>query len=137
MTRSDQVLADCRPDPVPPIVLRYIEAYNARDIEKMMACLSPDIRFVNCSGAEVTAQTEGAAAFRELAEAGCAAFSERRQSVLNCISQGPRVALRIAFAATVAADLPNGWVKGQRIEMLGATFIEMKGGLIRELIDHA
>lgn len=122
-------------DPVPEIVQRYIAAYNAQNVEAMLACLTDDVRFENLSDGTVTAATTGKEAFARLAGQSVGLFSEREQVVEGCIAAGPRVALRIRYSATVAADLPNGWRAGQQVGLQGASFFTLRDGLIAELAD--
>ncbi|AWK85463.1 nuclear transport factor 2 family protein [Azospirillum thermophilum] len=122
-------------DPVPEIVQRYLAAYNAQDVEAMLACLTDDVRFENLSDGTVTAATAGKEAFARLARQSAGLFSEREQVVEGCIAAGPRVALRIRYSATVAADLPNGWKAGQQVGLQGASFLTLRDGLIAELMD--
>jgi hypothetical protein len=120
---------------VPAIVRRYVEAYNAMDVEAMLACLSSDVRFVNRTGGAVTHETYGIDSFRALAEQGVQLFVEREQTILDCISVEDRAALRIAYRAVVKQDLPNGWKAGQAIETTGASFFSIDGAKITEVID--
>lgn len=122
-------------DAVPPVVMRYLDAYNAMDVAAMLGCLSDDILFVNKSGGAETNRTKGISEFRGLAEQGVQLFAERRQEVTDCIAIDDRVALRIAYRATIRADLPNGWKAGQVIEMAGTSFITLTDGKISELVD--
>lgn len=122
---------------LPGVVRAYLDAYNAKDVPSMLACLAKDVRFVNFADGVVTAETIGIAAFRELAGAGVEMFSERHQKVTNCIVAPERVALRIDYRATLARDLPNGWTKGQAIALSGTTFMQVRDGLIAEIIDFA
>ncbi|MFC0269646.1 nuclear transport factor 2 family protein [Kushneria aurantia] len=122
-------------DTLPPIIVRYIAAYNDMDIASMIDCLSDDVRFLNKFDGQVTNETNGRAEFRALAEQGVAAFSERRQTVSACIAMDDRAALRIDYNATVRCDLPNGWKTGQEIAMKGTSFFSMAGGKITEIID--
>ncbi|MFZ1471076.1 MAG: nuclear transport factor 2 family protein [Paracoccaceae bacterium] len=122
-------------DIVPVVIVRYIEAYNAMNVNAMLDCLTDDVHFVNKSRGQVTNETHGIAAFRSLAEQGVQVFSERRQTIADCIAIDDRAALRIAYRATVAIDLPNGWKAGQTVEMAGTSFVEIADGKIRSLID--
>lgn len=122
-------------DHVPDILSRYIEAYNAKDLPGLLACLTEDVVFENWSGGELGARCEGRDAFEALAGQSLHLFSERRQTVTNCIDAGQRVALKIAYRATIAADLPNGWKAGQVVSLTGSSFARLKDGRIAELID--
>lgn len=122
-------------DPVPPVIRRYLEAYNGFDVDTLVACLTEDVVFENVSGGQTSVRTQGRPAFMELARQGIAAFSAREQRVTNCIAAGSRAALRVSYRATVAADLPNGWTAGQVIALDGASFFTLRDDLIAEVVD--
>lgn len=122
---------------LPQTIERYIAAYNARDVEGMLACLTQDVRFLNVSGGAVSAQTETHAAFADLARFGVEAFSQRQQTVTEAITVHTVTACRIDYTATVAMDLPNGWTAGQRLSFQGASAFTLRNGLICSLIDES
>ncbi|MQT11281.1 nuclear transport factor 2 family protein [Segnochrobactrum spirostomi] len=122
-------------DPVPKIIEHYITAYNGRDVAAMLRCLTDDVHFVNRSGAEITAETVGIEAFAALAEQGVAFFSERRQEVTNAIVGAGHATLKIAYRATVAADLPNGWKAGQEIALEGVSLFTLRADKIAAITD--
>lgn len=122
-------------DEIPTIVADYIAAYNALDVAGMLRCLSDDVRFVNRSGGTVSAETNGIDAFGTLAHQGAALFTRRTQAVTNCIACAGHVTLRIDYRATVAADLPNGWMAGQEIRLDGVSLFTLRDGTIVELVD--
>ncbi len=122
---------------LPDIITTYIAAYNARDVDAMLATLSDDVRFENISGDETTHVTEGKDAFAQLAHQGVTLFSERRQTVTNVIAGGDRVAVAIAYHAVVAMDLPNGWKAGDVIDLTGTSFFRLRDGSIADIVDVA
>ena len=122
-------------DTLPTIVRRYLDAYNAKDMDALISCLAEDVVFENVSGGTVTASTNGRAAFGELARQSVGLFTEREQVVTNCIATADRVAIRIAYRAVVAADLPNGWKAGQSVALDGASFFRLRDGRIAEVVD--
>ncbi|MFC4174612.1 nuclear transport factor 2 family protein [Microvirga sp. GCM10011540] len=122
---------------IPSIVRAYIEAYNAMDVGRMLECLAEDVRFQNISSGQVDVETAGKERFAELAEVGVAAFRERRQDVTGCIVVGAHTMVEIAYTATVAADLPNGWKAGQRLAFSGASYFRTANGRIAEIVDQS
>lgn len=123
--------------PMPDVIARYIDAYNRRDADAMLACLAGTVRFENRAGGQVTATAADRAAFAAMARAGVAAFAERRQTVLHAITVADTTLAEIDYAATVAADLPNGWKAGQRLAFRGASLFRVRDGLIDRLIDES
>ena len=63
------------------LIERYIDAYNASDIDGMMNTIHPEIRFENVSEGQVNATASGAYQFREMAEQSKALFSSRKQTI--------------------------------------------------------
>lgn len=122
---------------LPAPIRAYIDAYNRKDVAGMLACLSDDVVFRNLSGGEVTAETAGKAAFADLAAFGATAFSERCQTVVHAITVADRTLVEIAYAATVAQDLPNGWKAGQALDFAGTSAFRVENGLIAEIVDQS
>lgn len=52
---------------VPPMIRRYLDAYNRYDVPAMLACLSDDVRFENVSNSSGVTYANGKAALYELA----------------------------------------------------------------------
>lgn len=124
-------------DQVPKVIADYIAAYNSKDLDRMLACFSTDVHFVNISGDVISAEAKGEHDFRVLAEQGLRFFTERNQTISNCIGIGNHVSLRIKYRAVVASDLPNGWKAGQTIELEGMSLFTLANGSIAELTDIA
>ena len=122
---------------LPKPIERYIAAYNAIDVDAMLACLADDVHFQNIAGGVVNAETSGKAEFAALAQAGAAAFTTRRQTVTHAITVAGRTMVDIGYTATVAADLPNGWKAGQELAFRGASYFEVSDGLIVRIIDES
>ncbi|HZH51295.1 MAG TPA: nuclear transport factor 2 family protein [Microvirga sp.] len=122
-------------DTVPPIVRRYLDAYNVRDVDGLVACLTEDVVFENVSGGTVNVRTTDRAAFESLARQSVHLFSEREQVATNCIAEGDRIAIKVRYRAVVAADMPNGWKAGQILDLQGVSFFKLAGGRIAEIAD--
>lgn len=120
---------------VPEVVRDYIAAYNNLDIDKMVACLSDDVHFVNRSGGEVSAETQGIEEFRTLAAQAVTILEQRNQTITNSIVCDQHVTLDIDYRARIAIDLPNGWKAGQDIALRGVSLFTLSNGKIVELVD--
>ncbi len=123
--------------PLPPPINRYIAAYNRRDVADMLAALDQDVVFQNISSGALSAETTGKSAFENLATAGAADFSHRHQEVRHAITVADTTLAEIAFTATVAADLPNGWRAGQELAFEGKSLFELRNDLIVRIIDES
>ena len=122
---------------LPPVVRAYLDAYNAKNVEGMLACLAEDVTFRNISDGAVTAETAGKAAFAALAAFGVEAFASRHQAVTAAITVETITLAEIDYTAVVARDLPNGWQTGQQLAFRGASMFRVEAGLIIELVDQS
>lgn len=122
---------------IDPAIVAYLAAYNALNVEGMLACLHDDVVFRNVSAGETSVETRGKAQFSELARVGAAAFRARRQSVRSHMAMSDRAMLAIDFTATVAADLPNGWKAGQDLAFAGTSYFELRDGAIALIVDES
>jgi hypothetical protein len=71
------------------LIDRYLAAYNAFDIEAMLAQLGARSAS-RTSGGQLTAETTGIEAFRQLAEQSRGMFSEREQRVTGLAQAATR-----------------------------------------------
>lgn len=111
------------------LISDYVQAYNAKDIEAMLANLAEDIVFENQSDGEVTMRLDGLEAFRRQAEQAAGLFTEREQHILDFKHRYDQTEIGIAYRATLAMDLPNGFKKGEELQLEGRsvfTFSENK-----------
>lgn len=123
------------PDEIRALVDHYIDAYNRKDIDGMLAYVHPQVKFKNLSAGEVNASTNGVAELRVLAQQSISLFSERHQKIESFEIQGPVAVATIAFRAVVAADLPNGLKKGQALSLSGRSEFEFQDGAISKITD--
>jgi hypothetical protein len=119
------------------LIDRYLAAYNAFDIEAMLAQLDPAIQFENHSGGVLTAQTAGIEAFRQLAEQSRQLFSEREQRVTALTQDGEVLVAEIAWRGRLAADVPDGPPAGTLIEMAGRSEFAFGAGGIARIVDRS
>lgn len=119
------------------LIDRYINAYNAFNIEGMLALVSPDVRFENYSGDQLTASANGVDEFRHLAERAKSLFSEREQRVISLeVNQDVAVA-EIAFRGRLAADIPGGPAAGTILELQGKSQFSFRDGRITKIVDRS
>jgi ketosteroid isomerase-like protein len=122
---------------LPYAVEVYINAYNAMDVEGMLACLTDDVVFKNYSGDQLTAEASDKAGFEELARMGVNAFKERKQTIKKAFTMGDTTVLTIQYDAVVAQDLPNGWKAGQKLDFRGASEFRLRDGKIIRITDQS
>ncbi len=119
------------------LIDRYIAAYNAFDIDGMMATVSPDVQFKNVSGGEVNATASDASEFRQLAEQSKELFSSRNQTVRTFESDEDKAVIEVAYEAVLASDLPNGMKAGETLRLKGRSEFVFRGGRICQLADYS
>jgi ketosteroid isomerase-like protein len=117
------------------LIERYLDAYNRKDVEAMLATVHQDVSFDNIANGTTTASTRGVAALRELALQSVGLFSERRQTIAGFAARDGGAAIAVAFHAVVAEDLPNGLKKGQVLELAGRSEFRFEDGKIRAITD--
>lgn len=71
---------------LPHVIEAYIAAYNRKDIERMLACLSDEVSFRNISDGEATAEASDKPSFEAMSKFGVSAFRSRHQKVTNAIT---------------------------------------------------
>jgi ketosteroid isomerase-like protein len=113
----------------------YLAAYNAFDIDGMMAVIHPDIEFKNVSGGEVNATTSGAGDFRLLAEKSSELFRSRKQKILTFWSNADQASVAVAFEGVLASDLPNGMKAGETLRLNGRSEFTFCDGKIYRIKD--
>ncbi|MBO0934451.1 nuclear transport factor 2 family protein [Fibrella aquatilis] len=116
-------------------VVAYVEAYNRKDIDGMMACLAEDVNFEHLVDGHVTMKLTGKPAFRQQAEAAAQLFSYREQVLNDRTVADDVVSVKIDYRATLAVDMPDGPQAGETLSLTGHSVFVMKDRLIARLTD--
>ncbi|TQK11738.1 nuclear transport factor 2 family protein [Herbaspirillum sp. SJZ107] len=119
------------------VIERYLAAYNAFDIDGMLAVLTPDVRFENVAGGTVNAEASGIDAFRSLAEQGRRLFSARAQRLGGLAFDGDTAYADIDWRGTFAVDVPDGPRAGTTLELRGHSAFTFVGERIAKLVDRS
>lgn len=122
---------------IPQLIASYIEAYNSKNIDGMVQLFNDDIEFRNISNGEVTVETKGIQAFRELAEQSAGVLASRCQTILACQQDGGEVQVEIDYVGILAIDLPDGPKAGDKIQLLGKSIFQISNGKISVIEDHS
>lgn len=117
------------------LIERYIAAYNAFDVEGMLALMHPDVLFRNVAGGTVTAEADGIGALRALAVQSKGLFASRRQEIANLSIKGDRASASIDFKGVLAADVPGGPKAGETLCLNGRSEFEFRDGLFYRITD--
>ena len=112
-------------------IRRYIDAYNRKDIDAMMACLTPDVVFRDISNGEITLELTGQNAFRKQAQQAAQLFGERQKTITSLTGYGDFWEATIAYRGTFAI----GPRAGQTIELQGQARFFMENDRITQLTD--
>ncbi len=119
------------------VIGQYITAYNAFDVDGMVALLSPAVRFENWSGGQLTAEASGIDAFRQLAQQASTMFSEREQRITALTHQTGTVLVQIAYRGRLAVDIPDGPRAGTLLELSGESEFAFDGAHISGIVDRS
>ena len=115
-------------------VSSYVDAYNRKDIDGMMACLAEDVVFEHLTNGHPTLQLAGKTAFRQQAEKAAQLFSQREQTLRNRTVADDVISVQIDYSATLAVDF-NGLAAGETITLQSHSVFVLQDSLISKLID--
>ena len=120
------------------LITRYLDAYNAFDVDGMIETLHPDVEFENVSGGDANTSAAGVEEFRTMAEKAAEIFASRQQTVtsFHVDDEGP-VTIEVAYEGTLAQDLPGGVSAGETVRLEGRSTFEFTEGKIRRIIDYS
>jgi ketosteroid isomerase-like protein len=119
------------------IIRNYIEAYNSFDVERMLADLDANVRFVNISDGVVNMILEGRHKFREQAEQAQQLFSARRQTIRAFKHTGNETEVEIDYYGVLAGDLPNGMKKDDELNLQGRSVFKFEDEKVVEIRDFS
>lgn len=119
------------------LVNRYLAAYNAFDVDGMLAVLSPEVRFENYSGGQLAVAANGIDEFRQLAEQSKALFCEREQRITALEAAEGALIAGIAYRGRLCADIPNGPRAGTLLALQGTSEFSFNGGAIIKIVDRS
>lgn len=119
------------------LINRYLAAYNAFDVDGMLAVLDPALRFENYSGDQLTAGTTGIGEFRQLADRAKSLFLQREQRITAIESHDGALIADIAYRGCLAADIPDGPRAGTVLDLAGQSEFWFDGGLITKIVDRS
>jgi hypothetical protein len=119
------------------LVDSYVAAYNALDVEGMLATVHPEVEFRNVAGGEVDASASGIEALRRLAECSKELFSSRHQEITDFRIEGAIAVATIRFEGVLSADLPNGMKAGDLMRLEGRSEFGFRDGRIDRITDFS
>ena len=119
------------------LIERYVAAYNEFDVDGMLETLSPDVRFENWSGGQLTAAIDVRDAFLVLDEHAITMFLEREQRVTALAPRGDALVAAIAWRGQLAVDVPGGPPAGTRLALRGESEFVVRDGQLALVVDRS
>ena len=113
------------------VVERFVDRYNALDVEGLLGCYPDDVEFAAHPGGWAVSGKEE---LRGLARASAAAFSRREIRPLVWIVEGAKVCVECRFSAVTAAELPDGTPAAATVEKPGCdVFVVRDDRIVRHV----
>ena len=120
------------------LIHRYLDAYNAFDVDRMVETLHPDVEIKNVSDGEASAAATGVDEFHEMAEKAAELFASRRQTVTALDTEdGGSVSIDVTYEGTLAQDLPGGMEAGETVQLEGRSTFGFDDGQIAGIVDYS
>lgn len=118
---------------LPPMVVDFVEAYNAKDIDKMLADVTQDVMFRHYCDAGVLFKAHDKASFEAALREDASAFAQRSHAVKTSMTMLGSTVLTTQFEAVVAKDLSNGWKAQQDITLPAAAEFQFRAEKIANI----
>lgn len=119
------------------LILGYITAYNAKDVDAMLTFFDDACVFEQISGGKVTVRTEGKVELSGSARRSAEVFATRGQNLLSLTEGQGRVVVEIECHAVLRTDLSPGTKAGSRLDLQGVSVFELGGAKILRLSDYS
>jgi steroid delta-isomerase-like uncharacterized protein len=111
-----------------PLIVRFNDALNARDVDAMMSLLSADCAFENTYPAPSGTRYVGQSAVREFWEDFFRSFNEARIEIEELFGQNDRAVMRWTYRWTDPAG-HSGYIRGVDV-------YRVRDGLIAEKLSY-
>jgi hypothetical protein len=118
---------------LPPMVVDFLDAYNAKNVDGMLADVTNDVMFRHYCDAGVLFKAEDKTAFEAALREEVAAFTQRTHTVKTSMTMLGSTVLTTQFDARVGKNLSNGWVAGQEITLPGAAEFQFRDDKIANI----
>lgn len=122
-------------DQIPEQIERYIQAYNAMDVDHMLGELDSLIEFRNIADGTVTDRASGIDEFERIARQSLQLFSARKQDILNVECFNDTTILQISFSGRLLVDFSETLKKGMSLRLTGSSILRTKDSKIVQIID--
>ena len=122
---------------VAALVRRYVDRYNANDVDGMLDCCADDVVFETITNPGGSLKLNGKDEMREVIEATTRAFRERRHEVVAILVDGQRAAAETLFSGVAAAELGQYVRPGEHVSIRGATMFELRDDKLARICDYS
>jgi len=122
---------------VAALVRRYVDRYNANDVDGMLDCCADDVVFETITNPGGSLRLNGKDEMREVIEATTRAFRERRHEVVAILVDGQRAAAETLFSGVAAAELGQYVRPGEHVSIRGATMFELRDDKLARICDYS
>jgi steroid delta-isomerase-like uncharacterized protein len=122
---------------VAALVRRYVERYNANDVDGMLDCCAEDVVFESVTNPGGSIRLNGKNEMREVIEATTRAFRERKHEVVAILVDGQRAAAETLFSGVAAAELGHYVRPGEHVSIRGATMFELRDDKLARICDYS
>ncbi|HOZ27094.1 MAG TPA: nuclear transport factor 2 family protein [Hyphomonadaceae bacterium] len=122
---------------VAALVRRYVDRYNANDVDGMLDCCADDVVFETITNPGGSLRLNGKDEMREVIEATTRAFRERRHEVVAILVDGQRAAAETLFSGVAAAELGHHVRPGEHVSIRGATMFELRNDKLARICDYS
>jgi len=106
----------------------YIDTFNDRNYEKLVAFYSPDIRLMNGTGRELVGRDAIVDFYKKVNS-----VASRKIAICSCVSDGETLAAELKSTFTAVADAPDfpsgPMAKGDRLYINSFVFYEIAAGV--------
>ncbi|PLX71445.1 MAG: hypothetical protein C0602_01145 [Denitrovibrio sp.] len=99
------------------IVIKYINAYNKKDIDEMLKYVTWDVAFSSMSEDKVNVEIFGKSNFQELMKSTQSLFRKRELIIKSIKFIEGKIWIDTRLEAVFATNLPNGIKKGDELKV--------------------
>jgi len=114
----------------------YVHAFNAFDLEGMIAFLHPDAQVITIVDGDVASSADGMDDVRLHERIENARCSSRKKTVMECYERGDQVVVELSYSCVLAADQADGLKAGDTVTLEGiaeVAFIDDKISKVAEI----
>ncbi len=115
------------------IAQRWIEVWNSHQVERVLACLTPDVVYEDMP---LGAVSRGREEVRRFVAEGWAAFPDLRFELNGAAITGATGTVQWTMLGTHRGDMPGLPVTGKPFAVRGVSVLELAGDRIRRVRDY-